>query len=94
MVKCKYCNREMTTATGCRCSEFRIDGEWTPRIRFGRKGDLAWGYREFKKDDRCPDCACRVGYFHHPGCDMEACPKCGEQSICCSCGVTEVCWRS
>ena len=90
MVICKYCDREMTTAEGCGCTMFKIDYEWMPRIRFGDPGDLAYGYREFHDGDQCPDCACRVGQYHHPGCDMEACPKCGEQMISCNCSLTEV----
>jgi len=83
MAKCEACGREMTTATGCRCKEVEINGEWFPRIRFGRKGDLTAEFAQMSKGDRCGDCGCRVGYFHHPGCDMEACPVCGEQLISC-----------
>lgn len=81
MAVCEYCGLEMLEADGCKCSEIEVDGVWMKRIRYGDPGDLAWGYHEFKKDDRCHDCNCKVGEFHHPGCDMEACPKCGGQLI-------------
>lgn len=37
----------------------------------------------------CHDCGATVGEYHHPGCDMEACPKCGEQYFICECPTRE-----
>jgi len=34
---------------------------------------------------KCHDCCTPAGGFHHPGCDMERCPKCGGQLITCGC---------
>lgn len=34
---------------------------------------------------RCGDCHVSHGYSHHPGCDIEQCPKCGGQLISCGC---------
>jgi len=34
---------------------------------------------------RCHDCGTPDGGLHHAGCDMEECPKCGYQAICCPC---------
>ena len=90
MVKCQHCGKEMTKAKGCGCVEIEVDGEWYPRIRVGRPGDLAYGYREFHRGDRCGDCGAQFGQFHHPGCDMEACPKCGNQLLSCDCNPTRV----
>ena len=33
----------------------------------------------------CHDCGVRRGEMHHEGCDMETCPRCGHQYICCDC---------
>jgi len=33
----------------------------------------------------CHDCGARYGEYHEPGCDMERCPRCGEQLITCGC---------
>ncbi len=40
---------------------------------------------------RCRDCGIKHGGCHHPGCDVERCPKCGRQLITCGClGPKEV----
>lgn len=47
-------------------------------------------------DGRCHDCNVEHGGYHHPGCDMERCPRCGRQIVTCDCfarcdGVGEEC---
>ena len=39
-------------------------------------------------DRECHDCGALVGEVHHPGCDMEECPRCADQYFICDC-VTE-----
>jgi len=90
MVKCDACGREMTTASGCKCSLIKIDGEWMRRIKCGGARDL----HPPSKGERCYDCGAKAGHYHHPGCDSERCPKCGLQLISCSCDVPgELAWE-
>ena len=78
MATCIDCKLEMTTAAGCTLSEVTIDGVPYPRDR--------------STDRRCGDCGAKSGEFHHLGCDLERCPRCGRQLISCGCwtdGVEE-----
>src|SRR4051794_7171666 len=34
---------------------------------------------------RCHDCGVEPGGLHHLGCDVQRCPSCGDQLICCDC---------
>ena len=84
MVKCQYCNREMTTAAGCRYTHYGIDGKTVKRLKVGQGPHDGW----MQKGDRCHDCGAKYGYQHHPGCDNEFCPICGLQVIGpCSCNI-------
>ena len=85
MAKCNICGREMLTAKSCIGTQCEIDGRKYKRIRFGDPEDMSARYIDFDKNVSCGDCGCHVGGFHHWGCDMEACPKCGHQLISCEC---------
>ena len=84
MAKCECCNREMLKAAGCIDRYIRYaDKKDFVRIKFG-------GERRFRGETatgRCPDCNVKVGHFHHPGCDIEECPRCGQQLLSCNCNV-------
>ena len=69
MASCLTCKQEMTDHVGCtEPIAVTIDGHSYPRLP----------YRP-----RCHDCGVPPGELHHPGCDMERCPACGEQAISC-----------
>ncbi|MGI6632183.1 MAG: hypothetical protein ACOX5M_03960 [Bacillota bacterium] len=38
--------------------------------------------------DRCPDCGCRKGHYHHHNCDIEECPACCGQMLSFFCDIT------
>lgn len=57
-----------------------VDGKTFQRIPYGAEGydaEALWNY--------CPDCYAAIGEFHYALCDIEVCPKCGEQFFCCDC---------
>jgi hypothetical protein len=52
------------------------------RIPFGSESD-DWTFDGLTSV--CGVCGVPLGSFHHPGCDVEECPKCHEQLLICDC---------
>ena len=74
MATCNWCKKEMSsdnTETCVQEVEFPDGTKLTP-VKWDGPG-------------RCHDCNISPGGLHHPGCDMERCPKCKGQLISCSC---------
>ncbi len=73
MAICFWCEQEMMdcnqTCIGNKEVRFP-DGETLPSI---------------PSDHDCHDCKIKTGGNHHPGCDMERCPRCSGQLISCGC---------
>lgn len=81
MAICNWCKRDMSdpAVVGCTANtevEFP-DGTLMAAILYNPD----YG----GEDHRCHDCNVKVGQHHHPGCDMERCPKCQGQLIGCGC---------
>jgi len=84
MAKCQVCQLEMTDPDSVSCLLPVLivadpDGEIIER--YWRNSSY------FDVNDRCHDCEIVNvdGNFHHFGCDIERCPKCGLQLISCGC---------
>jgi hypothetical protein len=77
MAVCPYCEQEMTAGVSCTVEQYGdfVDGVERERIRYGF--ELLPPF--------CVDCRAPLGELHHPGCDVELCPKCRRQAISCEC---------
>ncbi len=81
MAVCTSCGQEMTQRVSCALTTLvLVDGvyerrRYRPRPTRDPRGERC----------RCGDCATPAGGLHHPGCDLEACPRCRGQLISCGC---------
>src|SRR5580698_10890266 len=85
MAVCTLCSQEMTEHVSC-TALYVIGGDTFEAIRWGRESS----WERWKPDFDCPDCATPLGGVHHPGCDVEQCPKCLGQALSCGCATIEV----
>jgi hypothetical protein len=79
MAICMDCGREMTTAASCTVTTLHLGDLPFPMARHRRSGD-----------GRCGDCGVEPGGYHHLGCDLAGCPRCGRQLISCGCPFDEL----
>ncbi len=87
MAECKSCHNDMLAVRSCSRNNWLALGKdvrtgdprtWptVPYINPATFGD---------ENPNCHDCGVQIGARHHPGCDMERCPRCGGQLISCGC---------
>jgi hypothetical protein len=84
MAKCARCKNDMCDSSVKTCEAYKIvnfpDGTKMSPIP----------YTPPDPNIRCHDCGVAAGGFHHVGCDMEICPRCGGQFFGCACFVSKV----
>ena len=85
------CGKEMTSPYIISCKEnVKVDfGDCVADpIRYGHEERANYGRTndgELIPGHQCHDCNVLIGHIHHPGCDVEECPKCHGQLISCGC---------
>lgn len=87
MPMCQACGKEMLEGVGCETAWILFEDGRYDRVPYGREGS-DWGAR---RGNPCGDCGVPPFTFHHPGCDIERCPRCGGQLI--SCWCSEPIWE-
>ncbi len=75
---CEDCDQPMDDGGSCTVITDIIAGGAYPRIPWGQE-PLVVG--ESSPTTICGDCGVRLGGYHHAGCDMAVCPRCGTQEL-------------
>jgi len=93
---CSLCGQEEGAATGCVDRTLIFSEETTGQVveeppagermtPLAHGDEPAYESGSIEPDDTCVNCEVAIGEYHHPGCDFEMCPNCGEQLLFCGC---------
>lgn len=87
MAICEFCNQEMSdnATTTCTGNDFVKFEQWGIMKRVPYNNEY-FPTTQDEIEHRCHDCGVALGGIHHYGCDMEVCPRCGDQFAFCDCG--------
>lgn len=83
MAVCAFCDQEMNTAKSCKVEALHRGGVPLALKQFGKE------FGGSRKATMCGDCGVARGGYHHPGCDLQPCPSCGDQLLSCGCRFDE-----
>lgn len=87
MAVCEYCDQDMMRNVACTLVTYNDFPDGVERARTPYYDDPEY-------PEHCRDCGTPRGQLHHPGCDVERCPRCKWQAISCECATSEeVCGR-
>jgi hypothetical protein len=82
MAICGVCETEMLESPSCVSLPVELIGGRFERVRYG--SETRYG-RTAARRGPCGDCGVHAGGTHHPGCDLEECPRCHGQLFSCGC---------
>lgn len=85
MEYCKTCRQNARQTVTCIMVRVQLKGLDYQRIPYGKE----IGMYQYLKTGRCPECHAIKGGYHHFGCDVESCPRCGERASLVKCGCLE-----
>ena len=82
---CWDCEQFMKEADGCTVTHYVFEDSEYERLPYGSSAENWWDFARETLPERCPDCYVKQVHYHHPGCDIERCPRCHGQYISCEC---------